>query len=112
MEQLTIWDWMPAATPGPEVGEYVTHHGANICHIMRPGYIGKMVVFDCSTEGHEWFRCGILENYIPYENTYRSIINVGTRQRVLLTHYPGREIYELQKIDRVKLARANNQTRG
>lgn len=93
-EQLTLWDWMPDIMPGPEVGEYVTRHGAIICHIMRPGYIGKMVVFDCSTQSHEWFRCGILEAYIPYENTMRSIINVGSSAGRLLglDMFPGLEL--------------------
>lgn len=92
--QMSIFDWMPSAQPEPEVGAYVESHGSVICHIMREGYVGKKVVYDCSTQSHTWFRVGILEAYIPYENRMRSIINVGERQRILLTHYPGREIYE------------------
>ena len=41
--QMSIFDLIE-----PEVGEYVTTHGAVICHIMRPGYIGKKVVYDVS----------------------------------------------------------------
>lgn len=79
----------------PEIGEYVRETGAVICHIMRPGYVGRKVLYDCSTESQRnLYRCGILEKYIPYENRMRSIIYVGKPQRILLTHYPGREIYE------------------
>ena len=87
--QMTIFDFLE-----PAVGEYVTSHGANICHIMRPAYIGQKVVYDCSTKAHTWFKVGILEKYIPYENTFRSIIFTGKKQRTLLTHRPGIEIYE------------------
>lgn len=92
--QINIFDYMPDILPEPQVGAYVDRHGANICHIMRPSYIGRKVVYDCSTESHEWFRCGILEKYIPHEGRMRSIINVGTKQRILIDHYPGIEIYE------------------
>lgn len=78
----------------PEVGAWVTEHGAVICHIMRPSYIGSRVVFDCSTWSMRIFRVGILEAYIPHEGRMRSIIYTGSRQRTLLTHYPGIEIYE------------------
>ena len=87
--QMTIFDFLE-----PAVGEYVTSHGANICHIMRPAYIGKKVVYDCSTESRRWFRVGILEKYIPYEETFRSIIYIGKKQRVLLTHRQGKDIFE------------------
>lgn len=99
-EQMSIFDLSEKTdrsipeTEEPKVGEYVSGHGANICHVMRPSYIGKKVIYDCSTKRHEWFRCGILEKYIPYEGHMRSIIYTGERQRVLLTHYPGIEIYE------------------
>ena len=78
----------------PEVGTLVKDHGAVICHVMRPAYIGQKVVFDCSTQSQTIFKVGILEDYIPYEGRWRSIIYNGARQRTLLTHYPGREIYE------------------
>jgi hypothetical protein len=78
----------------PEVGAWVKDHGAVICHVMRPAYIGKKVAFDCSTQSMRIFKVGVLEAYIPYENTFRSIIYTGKKQRTLLTHFPGREIYE------------------
>lgn len=76
------------------IGRYVTDHGAVICHIMRPAYIGREVVIDVSTQSHEWYQVGILENYIPYEGRWRAIVYTGKPQRSLITFYPGIEIYE------------------
>jgi len=90
-------------------GELVKKHGAVICHVMRPAYIGKTVVFDCSTQTQERFMCGILEDYIPYEGRHRSIIYTGKKQRTLLTHYPGREIYELLPWDRAVIKPKENE---
>lgn len=81
--------------PGDYLEDFGETRGANICHIMRPGYIGQLVCFDCSTQSHTWTQVGILEKYIPHEGTYRSIIYVGKPQRILLTHRPGIEIYEV-----------------
>ena len=92
--QLSIFDYMPTLLPEPAVGEYVESHGAVICHIMRSGYIGNKVVYDCSTQSHKWFRVGILEKYFENDGVMRSVINVGERQRILFDHYPGREIFE------------------
>lgn len=92
--QMSIFDYMPTLQKEPEVGEFVEHHGANICHIMRPNYIGQKVVYDCSTYSHKWFRVGILEKYFECRGVMRSIIYVGEKQRILLDHYPGREIFE------------------
>lgn len=94
--QISIDDYLESIGMArePDAGEYVEKHGAVICHIMRPSYIGKKVVYDCSTESHVWYRAGILEDYIPDGKYMRSIIYVGKPQRILLTHYPGREIYE------------------
>ena len=88
--QMSIFDFIE-----PEVGEYVTKHDAVICHIMRPGMIGRKVVYPCGTQSMpDLCRVGILEKYIPYEDTYRSIIYTGQKQRILFTHRPGLNIYE------------------
>lgn len=109
--QISIFDWMPEAVPKepepelpkrvpkeygpePEVGECVKEHGAIICHIMRPSYIGKKVLIDQSTKSMRAYKCGVLEDYIPYEGHMRSIVYTGEKQRSLITHYPGIEIYE------------------
>lgn len=94
--QMTVFDWMPEAVPEPEAGEYVTEHGANIPHIMIPSYIGKKVVYDCSTFSHPCFQVGILEKYFKRQDcdVMRSVIFTGKKQRILYDHWPGREIFE------------------
>ena len=101
--QMTIFDWMPQAIPEPDVGEYVENPGAVIPHIMRPSYIGKKVCFDCSTESHSCYKVGILEKIVPSAYWHggrridcdRSVIYTGKKQRSLITHMPGREIFEV-----------------
>lgn len=99
MRQLSIFDIMPDTQQEPEIGAYVTKTGAIIPHIMRPWYIGEKILFDCSTQSRTLYQCGRLEKYIPYEGVTRSIIYTGTKQRTLLTHFPGREIYEPLPLD-------------
>ena len=97
IEQMALFDYIE-----PEVGDYVERHGQVLCHIMRQGMIGSKVVIDRSTVGHEWFQVGILEGYIPYEGTWRSIVYTGSKQRSLITHYPGVDIYEVMSACRGK----------
>lgn len=96
--QLSIFDLIPKPKrpqrTEPEVGAYVEDHGAVICRIMREGYVGRKVIYDCSTVSRKWLRCGKLERYFFCHGVWRSVIDVGERQRILLDHYPGREIYE------------------
>lgn len=92
--QMTIFDWMPECQPEPPVGAWVRTHGQIIPHIMRKSYIGRKVCIDVSTENNEIYQVGILEDYIPYEGRMRSVIYTGKKQRQLVTHYPGVEIFE------------------
>jgi len=78
----------------PDIGETVTRTGAVIPHIMRSGYIGRKVLYNISTQSMRCYRCGILEEYIPYEGKMRSVIYYGKAQRALVTHYAGVNIYE------------------
>ncbi|MBQ6232828.1 MAG: hypothetical protein IJJ80_04915 [Clostridia bacterium] len=100
--QMSIFDLIE-----PEVGEYVTTHGAVICHIMRPGYIGKKVVYDVSTQSMpDLCKVGILEKYIwnDFEHCWRSVIYHGNKQRALIDHAPWNtgsgQIYECLPWDR------------
>lgn len=101
-EQLTLWDWMPTAQPEPEVGAWVEKCGAVIPHIMRKSYIGKKVLMDYSTTSITVYKVGILEKVLKgfyWHGDQKvecdlSIIYDGTRQRCMITHYPGHEIYE------------------
>lgn len=96
--QMTIWDLMkPTRTDTreePAVGDWVETCGPVIDHIMIPGYIGRKVLFDTSTESMTLYKCGILEDYIPFDGHMRAIIYTGKHQRSLITLYPGRDIYE------------------
>ena len=94
--QMSIFDCFPEACLKP--GDYVTKHGAVICHIMRKGFIGRMVVMDVSTESHEWWRVGRLEEYIYNDDNqcWRSVVYYGKKQRALVDHFPGVEIFELR----------------
>ena len=78
----------------PGIGECVKSTGAVIPHIMRSAYIGKKVLYDVSTQSMRCYRCGVLEKYIPYEGKMRSVIFYGKKQRGLVTHYEGVNIYE------------------
>ena len=95
--QISLWDLPENLKPG----DYVKTHGASISHIMRPNYVGQLVVVDKSTQSHPWFVVGILEAYIPYEDTYRSIVYIGKKQRQLITHRNGVSIYDVQPWDDV-----------
>ena len=92
--QISIFEWEPKVIPEPEVGDCVDRAFAAIPHIMRPQYIGRKVLFDVSTQDRELYQCGILEKYAPHDGTYRSIVYTGIRQRSLITHRPGVEIFE------------------
>ena len=60
-KQLTIFDLCPASQPEPDVGEWLEHPGPVIPRIMLPGYIGKKILTDMSTQSHKWYKVGILE---------------------------------------------------
>lgn len=95
-DQINLFEFFPDEL---QPGDIITRKGAPIDHISRRSYIGKMVCFDCSTESRKMYRVGILEKYIPHDGTHRSIVYTGERQRSLITHYPGREIYEIEPWD-------------
>lgn len=100
--QMSIFDYMPTMQQEPDVGEFITKHGQVICHIMRPGYIGKKVCFDVSTESMRMFQVGVLEKIVTVGWYYngklgdcdRAIIYTGKKQRSLVTLSPGVNIYE------------------
>ena len=101
--QLDIFECFPELfrKPDPEVGEWVEEHGPVIDHIMMPGYIGRKVIMDKSTQSHEWYQCGILEDYFYLERNkcWRAVVNDGRKQRNLIDHctnYPhGAFLYEV-----------------
>lgn len=109
-EQLSLFDVEIATSlKHDEVGSYKKTPGAVIPHIMRHAYIGKKVLIDKSTHSMQWYRVGILEDYIwnPGAKAMRCIVFTGERQRHLIDMVPGVEIYETEPLDRVALARQN-----
>lgn len=106
--QMSLFDFLE-----PEVGEWVTRHGAVICHIMREGMIGKKIVWDCGTESMpDLCKVGILEKVLPDHYYHlingeyirkpcdRVIIYTGKKQRSSLLLMPGTEIYECLNWDK------------
>lgn len=116
MIQMTIFDYIEK--PEPKVGEFVEEAGPVIPHIMVKSYIGKKVLYDCSTQSHKWYRCGILEKYIPYEGSMRHVIRIGKKNYAYVTRRYGEaasiygtgNIYEIEPFDFDKrLHRKENQ---
>lgn len=94
MIQLSLFD-EPGESGEPIIGAWIEEHGAVISHIMRPGYIGSKVVIDQSTQSKAWFRVGILERYFETGGVWRSVVYTGEKQRHLIDHFPGVNIYEV-----------------
>ena len=99
MQQISLFDFPENERFKP--GMYVESYGPAIPHIMRPGFIGKCVVYDCSTVSHKWFIVGRLEKYVWNDDNkcWRSIIYIGQKQRSLIDHMWGREIYKPEPWD-------------
>jgi len=83
--QLSLWDLVPEEQLKP--GDYVEEHGPPIPGIMRPHFIGKLVVVDKSTVSTKWYVVGRLEKYIEYEKYYRSIVRIGKNTLNYIDHY-------------------------
>lgn len=99
--QLTIFDCFADLFKKrePEAGEWVEKHGAVIAHIMMPAYIGQKVIMDKSTESHEWYQCGVLEDYfyLEWDKCWRAVVYDGRKQRNLINLTPGTELFETWK---------------
>ena len=95
--QISLFDFSE-----PDVGQWIKSHGAVICGIMRPAYVGKKICWDQSTQSMTLYKIGILEKLIPdcyYHNGIRkdcdrAVIYTGKKQRSSVLLMPGREIYE------------------
>ena len=92
--QMSIYDCFPELCLKP--GDYVTEHGAVICHIMRKGFIGRLIVMDKSTQSRERWQVGRLEKYFECRGVMRAVVYDGKAQRSLIDFYPGTEIFELR----------------
>lgn len=90
-EQLSIFDLVPAEAV--KMGDWVTEHGPVIPHIMRPSFIGRLVVLDKSTVSHEWFEVGRLVDYIECRGHMRSVVQIGKNHMNYIDHYEQPSIY-------------------
>lgn len=75
------------------MGDWVTEHGPVIPHIMRPSFIGELVVIDKSTISHEWYEVGRMEKYIECDGHMRSVIRIGKNHMNYIDDYLKPSIY-------------------
>ncbi len=103
--QVSMFDWMAEddiEVEEPDVGAWVETHGAVICHIMLPSYIGRKVVMDKSTQSHKWYKVGLLEsvrNGFYYHGDDKvpcdiAIVYDGGKQRNIINMALGGQLYE------------------
>ena len=76
MEQLSLF---PAAL---RVGAYIEEHGRRLA--WDELQVGMTVIYDCSTESHEWLMVTTVEKIIRTPDDLRVILDGGRKQRPLI----------------------------
>lgn len=76
MEQLSLF---PAAL---RVGAYIEEHGRRLA--WDELQVGMTVIYDCSTESHEWLKVTTVDEIIRAPDDLRVILNQGKKQRLLI----------------------------
>lgn len=76
MEQLNLF---PAAL---RVGAYIEEHGRRLA--WDEPQVGMTVIYDCSTESHEWLMVTTVEKIIRTPDDLRVILDGGRKQRPLI----------------------------
>ena len=76
MEQLSLF---PAAL---RVGTYIEEHGRRL--VWDELRAGMTVIYDCSTESHEWLMVTTVEKIIQTPDDLRVILDGGKKQRPLI----------------------------
>lgn len=76
MEQLSLF---PAAL---RVGAYIEEHGRRLA--WDELQVGMTVIYDCSTESHEWLMVTTADKIIRTPDDLRVILNQGKKQRLLI----------------------------
>lgn len=76
MEQLSLF---PAA---PRVGAYIEEHGRRLA--WGELQVGMTVIYDCSTESHEWLMVTTVDKIIWTPDDLRVILNQGKKQQLLI----------------------------
>lgn len=76
MEQMSLF---PAAL---RVGAYIEEHGRRLA--WDELQVGMTVIYDCSTESHEWLKVTTVDEIIRTPDDLRVILNQGEKQRLLI----------------------------
>lgn len=76
MEQLSLF---PAAL---RVGAYIEEHGRRLA--WDELQVGMTVIYDCSTESHEWLMVTTVEKIIRTPDDLMVILNQGKKQQLLI----------------------------
>lgn len=76
MEQLSLF---PAAL---RVGAYIEEHGRRLA--WDELQVGMTVIYDCSTESHEWLMVTTVDKIIRTPDDLRVILNQGKKQQLLI----------------------------
>lgn len=76
MEQLSLF---PAAL---RVGAYIEEHGRRLA--WDELQVGMTVIYDCSTESHEWLKVTTVDKIIRTPDDLRVILNQGKKQWLLI----------------------------
>jgi hypothetical protein len=76
MEQLSLF---PAAL---RVGAYIEEHGRRLA--WDELQVGMTVIYDCSTESHEWLKVTTVDEIIRTPDDLRVILDQGKKQRLLI----------------------------
>ena len=113
--QISFFDFQE-----PDVGAWIKEPGAVICGIMRPGYIGRKVCWNQSTQSMTLWKVGILEKLVPdvyyfngiRKDCERAILYTGKKQRSSLLLMPGQELHECLPWDHYPERMANIGWRG
>ena len=73
-EQLSFF--APETVPGT----YVTSYGAPICFDDLQNYIGRIVIMDCSTQSHKWYKAIRVEKILHTADGRRLIYTANPRR--------------------------------
>lgn len=82
MEQLSMFDGMT------EPGDWVETHGRRLTFDEVTERVGRLIVYDCSTESHAWYQAVRVERIITDEDgCRRAILYHGKPQRYLVSEF-------------------------
>lgn len=78
-EQISLFDAQP------NVGALVEKHGRLLSFDEIAARVGDRIVYECSTQSHEWFKIVLVESIYVYPDGHRRLIYFdGHKQRGLV----------------------------